>query len=160
MNGGIRQRPHITELGAVINTREMLAEPRVPLLPSGEETWPLGGAPMGTPPGGMPSSARESLTRDGSRVWIPLAKGTLLTLAVPQEGWLSSRWDHPSHHPVSMLWAHCKKAASASWYLGKLWHWEGGELWGEDTSLKCQLHSRSPNPHSLASSTPGCPERD
>lgn len=53
MNGGIHQRAHITDLGAVINTQEMLAEPCVPLLPSGEETWSLRGAPMGTPPGGM-----------------------------------------------------------------------------------------------------------
>lgn len=30
VNGGIHQRPHITDLGAVINTWEMLAEPRVP----------------------------------------------------------------------------------------------------------------------------------
>lgn len=36
VNGGIHQRPHITDLGAVINTQEMLAEPRAPLLPSGK----------------------------------------------------------------------------------------------------------------------------
>lgn len=65
VNGGIHQRPHITDLGAVINTREMLAEPRVPLLPSGQETWPLGGAPMVTPPGGMPPGVPESLLPDG-----------------------------------------------------------------------------------------------
>lgn len=45
VNGGIHQRPHITDLGAVINTQEMLAEPRVPVLPSGQETWSLGVPP-------------------------------------------------------------------------------------------------------------------
>lgn len=70
VNGGIHQRPHITDLGAVINTREMLTEPRVPQLPSGQETWSLGCAPMVTPPGGMPLGVPESLLadRDGSKV--------------------------------------------------------------------------------------------
>lgn len=63
MNGGIHQRPHITDLRAVINTREMLAEPRVPPLPFGEETWSLG-VPCGDPEW-MPPGARESLIRDG-----------------------------------------------------------------------------------------------
>lgn len=41
VNGGIHQRPHITDLRAVINTREMLAAARAPLLPAGEPTWAL-----------------------------------------------------------------------------------------------------------------------
>lgn len=65
VNGGIHQRPHITDLGAVINTREMLAEPRVPLLPSGQETWSLGSASMVTPSRGMPPGVPESLLPDG-----------------------------------------------------------------------------------------------
>lgn len=71
VNGGIHQKPHITDLGAVINTREMLAEPCVPLLSSGQEAWS-----MGTPPGGMPLGAHESLIidEDGSRVGVPLAR--------------------------------------------------------------------------------------
>lgn len=47
VNGGIHQRPHITDLGAVINTQKMLAEPHVPPLPSGEEAWHLGVSPWG-----------------------------------------------------------------------------------------------------------------
>jgi len=62
VNGGIHQGPHITDLGAVINTRETLAEPHVPLLPAGEQSCFSWGA-NGAPPGG--TTPGETLISDG-----------------------------------------------------------------------------------------------
>lgn len=101
VNGGIHQRPHITDLGAVINTREMLAEARVLLLPSGERIWALQGAPMGTPPGGTTPGAREPLIRNGDGILRPQP-------AFPADPRLSlgkvfPRWDPASHLRAPVL---------------------------------------------------------
>lgn len=118
---------------------------------------------METPPGGMPLGDHEMGMGAGSGFLQP--EPSLMTLAIPQEGGFTSRWDHLSHHPVSTPWARCghnicEKAAPTPPSLRKTQHQEGGELQGQDALLKHHLHSQSLNPHPLALPAPASPEFD